>query len=433
MPTFYMEVFGCQMNQLDGEVLASLFEERGFEEAAEAKAADVVVFLGCSVRQHAEDRLLSRAGQLKWAKKKNPNMVVAVAGCIAQYRREEILKRLPFVDIVAGPGALTQLVDTAATLLNGGRRPWTCYQHMEGDFDTHRRPKSGAVSAFVRVMRGCSRACAYCVVPRARGPATSRHPDSILKEVHKIASAGCKEVILIGQDVSAYKHEDVDLPRLLQMVAEIDGLARIGFVTSHPLSVTPRLFEVIVENPRISRYLHMPAQSGSDRILKLMRRGYTAHHYSQIVHLARSICPDIEVASDFIVGFPTETEEDFSKTVVIRRCGFINSYIFKYSPRPHTAAAKMADDVPLHIKKQRNLRLLQVQQEVSLERKRLLIGRTVTVLVEGHDKKSDRPRGRTWNNHIVVFNGNATKGQVVRVKIEKVTALTAFGRMEEEG
>jgi len=432
MPRFFITVFGCQMNKLDGELLEGLFVERGWDAAESARDADVVVFLGCSVRQHAEDRLLSRVGRLKFLKRKRPQMVVAVGGCIAQVRREEILKRLPFVDLVVGPGSLLRLPELSEALLAGAKRPVCCYERLDKEFDGHRRPKGG-LSAFLRVMRGCSRACAYCVVPRARGPAVSRPPDAILSEAQKLADAGVKEIVLIGQDVSAYRFGDVDFPRLLQLVAQIEGPKRFGFVTSHPLSVSTRLFEVMADNPRISRYLHMPAQSGSDRILRLMRRGYSANHYIQTVQTARSIVGDLEVASDFIVGFPTETEEDFAATLkLLHHCAFINSFIFKYSPRPYTLAAKMEDDVPSSVKKERNLRLLEAQSEVSLQRKKSLLGKTVAVLVEGRDKKSQRLRGRTFNNHIVVFDGSATVGDVVSVKIETVTPLTAFGKVEED-
>ena len=431
--TFHIEVFGCQMNKLDGEVLADALEARGWRRAADAKDADAALFFGCSVRAHAEDRLYSHVGRTGRFKARRPQMLVGLLGCTARLHRRDLLRRLPVLDLLAGPDALDRVPDALEEMLAGGPRPRTLFERGTVDFDGMRRPRRAALSAFVRVMRGCDHACSYCVVPRVRGRARSRPPGAVLADARALAAAGVRELILIGQDVSAYEHDGLRLSDLLRAVlaeTEGGGVVRIGFVTGHPASMGRDLFEVMASDERMSRYLHMPAQSGSDRVLRLMRRGYTAAEYATLVDEARETVPELEVAGDFIVGFPGETEEDFAASVeLVRRCGFINSFIFRYSERPGTTAARnMPDSVPRHVKARRNSALLEAQAEVSLVRKRGLLGRVVRVLVEGPDRKGGRLMGRTWNNHIVVFDGEADAGEVVRVRVEEVSPLTAFGR-----
>jgi len=419
------------MNKLDAEVMGDSLQARGWKPADNPKEADIVLFFGCSVRKHAEDKLFSYIGHLKRRKQKK-NIIVGLLGCTAQLHKDDLLRRLPHIDLLAGPSALGGVLDAVEELLDGRKRKVLLFEGRGEDYDAARLCRGGRVSAFVRVITGCSRACSYCVVPRARGRAIPRNPESILSETERLLKNGVKEVVFIGQDVASYDFNGYDLPQLLTDALRMDGIARLGFVTSHPTSVSERLFEVMASDKRMSKYLHLPAQSGSDRILRLMRRGYTASEYLDVVRRARRMVEDVEIASDFIVGFPTETEEDFRKSVeLIEECRFINSFIFKYSERPRTyAASKLKDDVPKETKRRRNIELLKVQERVSILRKQRLIGRTTRVLVEGHDtKKSDRLKGRTFNNHIVVFEGEAEVGDVVDVRIESVTALTAFGSL----
>ncbi|MCX7703333.1 MAG: tRNA (N6-isopentenyl adenosine(37)-C2)-methylthiotransferase MiaB [Planctomycetota bacterium] len=425
---YYLEVSGCQMNRLDAEILDGVLRRRGWERVRSPKECDVALFFACSVRRHAEEKIYSHIGSLKNIKQRN-NLIVGLLGCTAQLEKENLFKRLEILDLVAGPGALRDVPDALIDLQNGAKELLLLGKENTS-YDKLRRCDEAPFSAYVRVVSGCSRNCAYCVVPRARGRAIERPPEEVLCEVEALSKNGTKEVILIGQDVSAYSYNGYKLADLLRDALKIEGIVRFGFVTSHPTSVNERLFEVMASDERMSRYLHLPAQSGSDRILSLMRRNYTVKEYLETVNTARRIVPELELASDFIVGFPTETEEEFEASRrLIKECVFLNSFIFKYSERPNTLAAlKLKDDVPAKEKQRRNIELLKTQEEASLLRKQRLIGQKVRVLVEGYDKKSKKKMtGRTWNNHIVVFEGEAKRGDVVLVEVERVTPLVAFG------
>jgi len=427
---YYLEVSGCQMNKLDAEILDGILKERGWIPAKSPKDADTALFFACSVRKHAEDKVFSHIGALKHIKKKR-GILIGLLGCTAQLQKKSLFEKLPLLDLLAGPGALSSVPDALESLRNGAEKPLLFLEKRSSSYDSFRRCHTvTGISAFVRIVAGCSRVCSYCVVPHARGRAIERPPNEVLSEVEALARNGVKEIIFIGQDVAAYRYNDYDLARLLKDALKIKGPVRFGFVTSHPASVNRNLFEVIASDERISRFLHLPAQSGSDRILMMMRRNYTAKQYREIVELARKIVPELEVASDFIVGFPTETEKDFEETrCLIEDCEFINSFIFKYSERPMTIAARRyKDDVPKPEKQHRNVLLLKTQERVSLLRKQRLLGRTLKVLVEGQDKKyKERLIGRTWNNHIVVFDGESKAGDTVSVTINSVTPLAAFG------
>ena len=455
----HIKCFGCQMNKLDTALVSACLREAGFGLTDSVKEADAVVINTCSVREHAEARVLSHLGHLKHLKKHRPGLVVAVIGCMAQRLGQGLLDH-DAVDIVCGPTQIPQVVDLIAENLEGGAKHLAVTtevrQGEEPDRVALERFEAAYAvdggdgpdlpgQAFVRVMRGCNNFCTYCIVPYVRGPEVCRPPEAILEQVRRLADEGVRQVTLLGQTVNAYEHagggRTYSLADLLGLVAEVDGIEWVRFVTSYPSEAFfDDILHAMAASPKVCHYLHMPAQSGSDRILRAMNRHYTAGRYLDLLARARAIVPDIAVAGDFIVGFPGETEEDFQATVeLVRRARYRNCFIFKYSPRPGTTADKRhADTVPDAVKQQRNVALLAVQEEISSELSEAFLGRTVRVLVEGPSKKAhanpaNRPDhlqlvGRTAGDYIVVFNGDpALAGQFTDVRIVKTSPLTLFG------
>ena len=459
----YLETMGCQMNQLDSELLAGQLRQAGHELVAEPASAEVVLYNTCSVRQHAEDKVYSRLGeQTKRKLRRQPALVVGVLGCLAQRRGEAIIGQFPGVDIVCGPGEIDRVVSLIAHAAQTHRpqvavAPPRRRRTRQADALASRRleafdlslPAPTAAQAFVRVQRGCDKFCAYCVVPHVRGSEQSRDPAAILEEVRRLADGGCREVTLLGQTVNSYHHADGGrtwrLADLLMLLDAVAGIERIRFVTSYPADFDHALLQAMRDLPKVCEYLHIPAQSGSDRILKAMNRKYTAGQYLELIAAARETVPDITIAGDFIVGFPGETEEDFEASCeLIRQARYRNSYIFKYSPRDGTPAAeRMIDDVPEADKRRRNRRMLAVQNAISLEHHTGMLGSVRQVLVEGPSPRSDRQpvaapagqvqlQGRTRGDHIVVFDGPpALAGQLAEVRLSAATPLALVGRLEE--
>jgi len=427
------------MNKLDSELVLGRLLEAGYEAAKDDSDADIILFNTCSVRRHAEDRVYSHLGALRRVKAKRPAVVVGVLGCMAQKEGRALVERGGVVDLVCSPNRLKELPLLLARVNGGG--PVVA-------LDAERSASRGAVSigrernvrarsapwhAYVAVMTGCDNFCSYCVVPAIRGAEISRPPAEIVDEVKRLASDGCKEVTLLGQNVNSYGAglaPRVSLADLLAMLDPIAGLERIGFVTSHPKDLTRELLGAMASLPKVCEYLHVPPQSGSDRILKLMNRGYTAERYRELLAMAREVVGGIEVAGDFIVGFPAESEGDFAQTVaLLKDAEFVNCFVFKYSPRPGTAAAKMADDVPDEVKRERDQILLAAQEEISLRKRRALIGRTVEALVEGVSKRDPRRlTGRTRTNYIVHFeSARNLAGETVNVRVTEASALSVTG------
>jgi tRNA-2-methylthio-N6-dimethylallyladenosine synthase len=431
--------FGCQMNKLDSELAAAEFQRHGFTITPDPDEAGVVVVNTCSVRKHAEERALSNLGRFRRARDRFPGFVLALMGCMAQKEGDALLKAYSHLDIVCGTRRFVDLPEFVARVrAEGGRHAVTDDAPLAFERSTATRPD--AYRAFVAVMRGCNNFCSYCIVPHVRGREISRPPDEVEREVGALVADGCVEITLLGQNIDAYKYGDVGLAGLLgQLDGNVAGLRRLRFVTSHPKDISDGLLLAMAERPSVCEHLHMPAQSGSTRILRAMNRGYTVERYREIVASARASVPDIEIASDFIVGFPGETDEDFEATVsLVRECQFNQSFIFKYSPREGTKAAAMADDVPLAVKQERNQRLLAVQKEVSGERRRAKIGTTAEVLIEGVSKRDpSRLTGRTRGHGIVVFPVPAgpalPPGALVDVRIADATPLTLFGELEPAG
>ena len=437
MGKIYLETFGCQMNALDSELILSKMKDQGYTATEVKDEADVILFNTCSVREHAEEKALSHAGMVRKLKAGRPELVVGVVGCMAQNRQDALFKQLPHVQLIVGPrhfGAIPRLVEEIRA--TGTRRV------AVADIDDEFIDGAEAVAtratrsqAYVKAMEGCDLSCAFCIVPTTRGGEVSRPPERIVEECRRLAAEGTVEVTLLGQTVNSYGkglRPACDLGGLLRRVSEVDGLRRIRFITSHPSFVRPSLIEAMRDLPKVCKYLHFPAQSGSNRVLKAMRRGYTVERYLEICDTLRAEVPGIEIASDFIVGFPGETAEDFDRTVaVLERVRFQNSFVFKYSPRPGTDAASLEDDVPEEEKKRRNQVLLDVQERVSLEINRGRIGTRAEILVEGPSKRDPRRQtGRTDTHQIVNFEaGRNLAGTFATVEITGASAVALAGSL----
>jgi tRNA-2-methylthio-N6-dimethylallyladenosine synthase len=435
MGRIYLETFGCQMNALDSDLILSRMQAQGWTTTGRREEADVILFNTCSVREHAEERALSHAGLVRKLKRTRPDLVVGIVGCMAQNRQDKLFEQLPHVQLVVGPrhlGALPRLVEEVRS--TGQRRI------AVEDFDDEFIDGSEAVQtratqfqAYVKAMEGCDLSCAFCIVPRTRGSEVSRPPERIVEEVRRLAEQGTVEVTLLGQTVNSYGkglRPAIDLGGLLRKVHEVGGIRRIRFITSHPSFVRASLVEALRDLPKVCKYLHIPAQSGSDRILKAMRRGYSVARYLEIVDTLRREVPGIEIASDFIVGFPGETGEDFDATLrLMERVRFQNSFVFKYSSRPGTDAAGLPDDVPEEEKRRRNQALLDVQERISAEKNRARVGQRLEILVEGPSKRDPRRQaGRTGTHQIVHFAAERDlRGRFVTAEVTGATALSLSG------
>jgi len=452
----YIETVGCQMNVLDSELVVGSLRRAGYELTYEATDADVILFNTCSVRQHAEEKIYSALGVLRGHKKRHPEKVVGVLGCMAQKDQESIFRRAPHVDILCGTGQLARLPEliaevertrTRQTALSLDRKEASRHE-VEASFESYDPMRDPSMrptrfQAYVRIMIGCDKFCTYCIVPSVRGPEQSRRPEHIAAEVRQLADEGCKEVTLLGQTVNSYTYEHGDgritrLSDLLELIHATPGVERIKFITNFPRDMGDDLLDGVRTLPKVCPYLHVPAQSGCNTVLKRMKRLYTVEYYREMMERCRERVPGAAISSDFIVGFCGETEESFERSCdLVRDAGFKNSFIFKYSARPGTKADELfPDDIPEEIKKRRNNDLLAIQNAVSLADHRRQVGETVEVLVEGPSKigmKTDgtgpkQLTGRTMTDHIVVLDGNERLiGQTVAVNIEAATAFTLFG------
>ncbi|MBL8749079.1 MAG: tRNA (N6-isopentenyl adenosine(37)-C2)-methylthiotransferase MiaB [Planctomycetes bacterium] len=457
-PRYHLTSYGCQMNKLDSELVESRLRQRGYVAAASEAEADVVLLNTCSVRQHAEDRVWSKLGKLRQRKRGEPGLVVGVLGCMAQEHKRYLVSRMPHVDLVVGPSAFGDIDDTVEVArhknarLAAERDPArtkhevvgagvvTVDQGKSGDTirrDVRVRPHRS--QAFVSVMRGCNMPCTYCIVPTTRGDEVSRPIADIVEETQRLCDDGVTEVTLLGQTVNAYGRDltgqGATLARLLRALHEIPSLRRLAFITSHPNFLGPDLVDAIAELPKVARYLHLPAQSGSNTVLKAMRRGYTVERYFARVEQLLAKAPDVELHSDFIVGYPGETAADFDATVAfLQRVGFAQSYVFKYSPRPGTVAAELADDVPDAEKERRNQVLLVAQEALTVAKNRALVGRTVEVLVEGDSKVDGRFSGRTEHHRLVHFAATDRDlvGRYVPVRVTEALAHSVVGELLPE-
>lgn len=447
MKRLYIETYGCQMNVADSEVVASIMRMAGYEPCESVDEADAVLLNTCSVRDNAEQKIIHRLEALHAMRKKGRKMLIGVLGCMAERVREQLLDD-HHADLVAGPDAYLSLPDLIAQAETGHKAIDTTLSTTETYRDiVPTRICGNRISGFVSIMRGCNNFCHYCIVPYTRGRERSRDVESILAEVKDLEARGYKEVTLLGQNVNSYlwtpetdgnaggKPAAVDFPALLRTVARAVPSMRIRFSTSHPKDMSDDTLRVIAEEPNVCRHIHLPVQSGSDRILKLMNRKYTREWYLERVRAIRRIVPDCGLSTDIFAGYCSETEEDHALSLsLMRECGYDSAFMFKYSERPGTYASRhLPDDIPEDVKTRRLEELIALQNELSAESNRRCIGREYEILVEGTSKRSrEQLYGRTEQNKVVVFDrGGFRPGQYVRVRITDASSATLKGETVE--
>ena len=435
----HIKTFGCQMNEYDSARMAdALAASHGFETTEDPAQADVLLLNTCSIREKAQEKVFSQLGMWRELKRDRPGLVIGVGGCVASQEGTAILRRAPFVDMVFGPQTLHRLPEMLDGVLTT-HRPAVDISFPEIEkFDRLPEPRVDGVRAFVSIMEGCSKYCTFCVVPYTRGEEFSRPFDDVIAEVVHLAERGVREVILLGQNVNAYRGimytgGFADLALLLHYVAEIDGIGRIRFTTSHPQVFNERLISAYAHVPKLAAHLHLPVQSGSDHVLALMKRGHTALEYKSKIRRMREVRPDMSVTTDFIVGFPGETETDFAATMdLMETVGFDTSFSFLYSPRPGTPAAELSDETPQAVREARLARLQSRNIEMAAAISRRMVGTSQRILVEGPARKSPRQLcGRTENNRVVNFEASGTDlaGQFVDVEITEALTNSLRGRL----
>lgn len=429
--------YGCQMNKYDSERIAGLLQQAEYELTDDTTQAHLVLLNTCSVREKAEQKFYSELGHLKRLKRQRPEMLIGVCGCIPQRARGEILARAPYVDLVFGTLNVSRVLELVRQV-EAQHQPVLEISDTVLDDDLGALPvaRDSRVTAFVSVMHGCNKRCSFCVVPNTRGPQVSRPPQVILDEIRGLAQAGYKEVTLVGQNVNAYgvdfRPRHMDFADLLAAVNAIEGIARLRFVTSHPLDFTPHLIEALADLDKVCEALHLPFQAGADRILKLMRRGYTAEGYRELIGRIRAAVPDIALSTDVIVGFPGETEEEFLATrQMLELVRFDSMFLFNYSERPGTVAPDLPEQVAHDVKQRRFQGLLNMQKRIMLAANLAYEGQTYDVLVEGPSKKDPtRLTGRTRTNKIINFAGAATlMGEIVPVQVTRAGLYALEGEL----
>lgn len=449
----YIESYGCQMNFSDSEIVASVLEKDGFEVTKTMEEADIVFLNTCSIREKAEQTVRSRLDQIQPLKKKNPEMIIGVLGCMAERLKAKLLEEEKIVDLVAGPDAYRDLPGLIGQVETGQKAVNTFLSREETYFDIDPvRLNSNGVTAFISIMRGCDNMCSFCVVPFTRGRERSRDPHSVVAEARKLFEAGFREVTLLGQNVDSYKWSPeennkarleksnvstvVRFSDLLEMVALVNPLLRVRFSTSHPKDITDDVLLVMARHENICKYIHLPVQSGNSRILELMNRGYTREWYlNKVARIREILGEDCGISSDMITGFCSETEEEHQQTLdLMQQVKFDFAYMFAYSERPGTPAEKkFKDDIQEEVKKRRLEEIIGLQTKCALERNQRDVGKTFSVLIEGTSKRSqDFLQGRNTSNKVVVFpKGSKQKGEYVQVQIESCTSATLLGKIVE--
>ncbi len=420
----FIKTFGCQMNEYDSSRMADLMQAaEGMQPTENAEDADVILINTCSVREKPQEKVFSQLGQFRLLKQKNPNLVIGVGGCVASQEGDAIVERAPFVDVVFGPQTLHRLPEMIAEKRASGRSQVDISFPEIEKFDRLPPPRVEGATAFLSIMEGCSKYCTFCVVPYTRGEEVSRPFEDVLTEAAQLVQQGVKELTLLGQNVNAYRGvmnsqhgdghgaagETADLAMLLEYLHDIPGIERLRYTTSHPNEMTPALIEAYAKLPKLVSHLHLPVQAGSDRILMAMKRNYTGLQYKSLIRKLRAARPDLHLSSDFIVGFPGETDADFEATMkLIEDVGFDYSFSFIYSARPGTGASYLEDDTPAEVKQARLERLQARIEAMGFENSQKMVGTTQRVLVEGPSKKDPKQlAGRTDNNRIVNFDGPA--------------------------
>lgn len=426
----YIETYGCQMNVADTEIVQGILNSNGYEMTEELQKADVVLLNTCSIRDNAEQRIYGRLGNLKNLKSQKPNMIVGILGCMAERLRKNLIEEKKIVDLVVGPDEYRRLPEFIDVAFGGEKGIGVKLSRTETYDDIIPYREEGLL-AWISVMRGCDKFCTFCVVPFTRGRERSRSLKSIVEEIHVLSERGFKEVTLLGQNVNSYLDEENDFADLLSAAAMVDEKMRVRFTTSHPQDLSEKLLHTIANHENICKYIHLPMQSGSNRILELMNRTYTIEHYLNLIDKARKIIPNVSFSTDIIAGFPTETWEDHLATIdVVKNVRYDGAYMFKYSAREGTKAYQFEDDVPDSVKTKRLQEIISLQQEISYEINKGLIGTKEIVLVEGKSKKSDLFfSGRTDSNKIVILpaSDEIREGDYVEVIINRATSATLFG------
>ncbi|MCM0082979.1 tRNA (N6-isopentenyl adenosine(37)-C2)-methylthiotransferase MiaB [Geomonas sp. Red32] len=419
----YLETFGCQMNVSDSEKIVGLMKGIGYQQTPDPTHADLILLNTCSIRAKAEQKVYGHLGKFKSIKRKRPHLIIGVGGCVAQQEGERLLEKAPFVNLVFGTHNLHLLQEMVAAAETGKRRIETDFLDDEKRFDLYGvADTDSGFTRFVTVMQGCDNFCAYCIVPHVRGREISRSAGKIVEEVAALAASGVTEVTLLGQNVNSYSSKnpgEPDFPDLLRLVAEVDGIERLRFTTSHPKDISERLIACFAEIPKLAPHIHLPAQAGSDRVLKAMNRGYTSAEYLGKVAALKAACPGIQITGDMIVGFPGEEAGDFEETMALmEEVGYADLFSFIYSARPGTKAAEFPDLTGKEEKQARLERLQTAQKKTTLERNRSMEGTIQEVLVEGLSDSKDSLFGRTGGNRGVILEGDlALAGKVVPVKI----------------
>jgi tRNA-2-methylthio-N6-dimethylallyladenosine synthase len=440
MKKLYIKTFGCQMNEYDSEKMADVLHANdGMTTTNDPAEADVILLNTCSIREKAEDKVFSDLGRLRELKKLKPELLIGVGGCVASQEGQQIISRAPYVDVVFGPQTLHRLPDLIAKRLSSGvSQVDISFPEIE-KFDHLPASRQTRGSAFVSIMEGCSKYCSYCVVPYTRGEEVSRPFDDVLTEVAGLAAQGVKEIVLLGQNVNAYigkmgkTNELADFALLIEYIAEIPGVERIRFTTSHPKEFTQRLIDVYAKVPKLVSHLHLPVQHASDSVLSAMKRGYTVLEFKSIIRRMRAVRPDLCLSSDFIVGFPGETDADFEKLLaLVAELQFDNSYCFIFSPRPGTPAANLADDTPYAVKLKRLQTLLALIDSQAERISQAMLGKEECVLIEGIAKDGINLQGRTENNRVIhipaaISEMDSLIGTMMDIRITEVLAHTLRG------
>ncbi|MFO7447031.1 MAG: tRNA (N6-isopentenyl adenosine(37)-C2)-methylthiotransferase MiaB [Ignavibacteriaceae bacterium] len=426
----YIETYGCQMNTADTELVLGILGNHGYGITKEINEADVILLNTCSIRENAEQRIYGRLGNIKTLKSGKPNLIVGVLGCMAERLRKDLIEEKKIVDVVVGPDEYRRLPELIDVAFNGDKGIGVRLSRTE-TYDDIIPYREDGLSAWISVMRGCDKFCTFCVVPFTRGRERSRSLSSVIDEIKQLSERGFKEITLLGQNVNSYNDNGNDFADLLAACAVVDRNIRIRFTTSHPQDLSDKLLYTIAGHSNLCNYIHLPVQSGSNRILKLMNRTYTIEHYLGLIERAKKIIPGVSFSTDIISGFPTETYEDHVMTLdIMRQVRYDGAYMFKYSPREGTKAYKMDDDVPEGTKTKRLQEIIELQQQIAFEINQELVGKEEIILVEGLSRKSDQfLAGRTDTNKVVIipFDEKIKEGNYIKIKINRASHATLFG------
>ncbi len=423
---YYIETYGCQMNEADSELIGSILDAQAIQKTKDVTEADLIIINTCSVRDNAEKRALSKLLQYKHLKKKNPKLLFALVGCVAQRGKIRLIEENDFIDILLGPDSYRKFPE----ILNEDFNSLYDTELSKTELYTGIEPqRESGLNAWISIMRGCDKFCTYCIVPYTRGRERSRSMESIIHEAEQAVADGKIEITLLGQNVNSYCFKDNKFPDLLRSVSEIKGLKRIRFTSPHPKDISDNMLKVMKERDNICKNIHLPLQSGSSKVLKKMNRSYDQSYYLKLVEKIRKFVPNMAITTDIIVGFPREEEEDFQETLnVMEKVKFDSAFMFKYSPRPGTKAAKMEDDVSEENKSLRLQRVIDLQKKHTLEKNKSIVGSIQEILIEGNSKKNSSEKiGRTDSNKIVILKkGNASNGEFVKVRILSAHGVSLF-------